>query len=253
MRTLFLVGTLLAKGWLACHAWYEYITQSVSRFTRHMIHYFEDPTWYLLHSGIPVYSGHSVYLPEAVWQMKGLELRRMTTDTMDASAATCGASAAVAFASSAATYGRYAVAWLSATLLVRSENDKACAEEYEMDSFLEHLRILMSSTDSICVHDLYMAWCIHTQRWISTTTGSAASTTGACTTGSAASTTGSAASTTGSAASTTGACTHRVAIRYYNEEGEEHTVEVTSSMAPSHRVPCRRVDSKKRELLSPTT
>lgn len=183
MRTLFLVGTTLAKGWLTCRAWYEWITGSIAGFTRHMIQYFDDPTWYLLHSGIPVYAAHARGVPEAAWRMRGTELERMDVEWV----------------------APHVTTWLSATICLPSRGGSV--REEEMDTFLEQLVIQMAPTTKLTVHELYMIWCIHTQKWAST---------------------------------------DRVRIRYFDAEGEEHTVPVSPSTDATRYVSCRRIECKKK-------
>lgn len=144
---LFIKGMTL---WNTLTDWFSAISYYTVDFTKYVSDYFESEhsTWYLLpqHS-LPLSHKHIKNTICPQWKYRSAHRRLEQSDP------------------SSPIY-IYSIDWLSASLSIQSGHDQK-TDEYSMDEFLDHLRIVSDGSMVPTLQDLFLLWCIDTHHWFS--------------------------------------------------------------------------------------
>ena len=149
MRLLFLVKMMTAWNWI--RDFYINTTIRTTRFCEYMKAYFKNQhdTWLFI-------PGHTLPLP--VSNLRNEVNGSWIYDNSNFTLMSCTKSS---------TINVCKFSWLSGLIRITDPLVRDIVNEYNIDTFLENLRIHMDGTLCPTLDIIYMAWCAHNKHWFS--------------------------------------------------------------------------------------
>jgi len=136
--------TYLFLKYLAIQKWlYEGIRQPIIKFYSYLTHYQPNPVWM-------IHEHHTLPYSHVIKPIDGSRTYHESTNVL--------------------SYGNHTemvrTSWLSVKLVIVNQNK---SHEFDIDPFLETLRIHTLPIHPPTLTDLYLAWCAHSKQWFSNT------------------------------------------------------------------------------------
>jgi len=136
--------TYLFLKYMAIRKWmYECVRQPITQFCSYLIHYQSNPVWM-------IHEHHTLPYSHITQPINGARTYHETTNVL--------------------SYGIHTemvrTSWLSVKLVIV---DQQANHEFDIDPFLETLRIHTLPLHPPTLTDIYLAWCAHSKQWFPNT------------------------------------------------------------------------------------